>query len=78
MQAPPVLALGQKDKVTPSLGQRFRGHFYNNRGIYSAISAAALAGAAGHYVGHKTGVVLERNRQLTRRINAGLIGLHMN
>lgn len=78
MQAPPVLALGQKDKVTPSLGQRISGHFYNNRGIYSAIGAAAVAGAAGHYVGHKTGQILERNRRLTRRINAGLMGLHMN
>ena len=77
MQAPPIVALGQKDKVTPTLGQRIRAHFYNNRGTYSAIGAGALAGAAGHYFGHKTGQVIERNRRLTRQINAGLMGLPM-
>ena len=77
MQAPPVVALGQKDKVQPSLGQRIRTHFYNNRGLYGAAAGAAvssgLAWEGGHHFGIGQGRRLERSAQLSRRISTGLV-----
>ena len=77
MQAPPVVALGQKDKVQPSLGQRIRSHFYNNRGLYGAAAGAAvssgLAWEGGHHFGVGHGRSLERSAQLSRQIRMGLL-----
>lgn len=77
MQAPPVVALGQKDKVQPSLGQRIRTHFYNNRGLYGAAAGAAvssgLAWEGGHHFGVGQGRRLERTAQLSRQIRMGLL-----
>lgn len=55
MERSPVVALGQKDRVSPSLGQRLQSHFYNNRGAYLAAAGVAGAGAAA-YLGHRSGL----------------------
>ena len=47
MQAPPTVALGGKDKRSPSLGQRVRMHFYNNRGAYAGLGGFTLGVVAG-------------------------------
>lgn len=46
MQAPPPIALGEKAKKPPTLGQRIRGHFREYWPEY--VSAAAGAGLYGY------------------------------
>ena len=45
MQAPPTVALGEKDKRSASLGQRVRMHFYNNRKLYTGVGGFILGSA---------------------------------
>lgn len=58
MERQPIVALGAKDRSSPSLGQRMASHFHKNRAVYSAVGAAAVgaAGAAGAaFIGHELG-----------------------
>lgn len=63
MQRAPVVALGEKDRKQPSLGQRMADHFHNNRALYGSLAAAGVGAAGvvggaavGHAMGHQSGL----------------------
>lgn len=67
MERPPLVALGRKSRG-PTLGERVKAHFYNNRGTYlSALGAAGTvaAGVGAGIYGHRLG--LERSAELVRQ-----------
>jgi len=61
-----VVALGEKDRKQPSLGERVRSHFYNNRGAYLGALGTVASAAAGVYGLHRG---LERGNRMVARAN---------
>lgn len=85
MDRAPVVALGAKDRSSPSIGQRMANHFNTHRAVYGSVGvavagAAGAAGAAylgheiGHAAGHRSG--LEKGHLAGRKYAQQLYSLH--